>query len=148
MSTRESWGPGPWENEPDHVEWYDETTGMACMINRGPIGALCGYVGVEPDHPLHGVGTDDERLWPIFSHHDINYAAACQEGGEICHVPAEGRSHDVWWFGFDCGHAMDMIPQFANDPVLKSLANGVYRDVGYVTAVVTRMAADLAAVTA
>jgi hypothetical protein len=149
MSARDEWGPGPWDGEPDHVDWYDEATGMVCMINRGPLGALCGYVGVEPEHPLHGAEASDKRLDHVECHGDINYASACEEGGEICHVPAEGRSHDVWWFGFDCGHGYDVVPEFANNPRLRDIANryGVYRDIAYVTKVVTKMAADLAAVT-
>ncbi len=47
--------PGPWRDEPDKIQWQDEATGLACLIVRGPLGALCGYVGVADDHRLHGV---------------------------------------------------------------------------------------------
>ena len=28
----------------------------------------------------------------------------------ICHIPAVGESARVWWFGFDCAHAFDLVP--------------------------------------
>jgi hypothetical protein len=51
---REQWGEGPWQSEPDLVEWRDAATGYPCLIVRGSMGALCGYVGLPPGHPLHG----------------------------------------------------------------------------------------------
>jgi hypothetical protein len=106
------WGEGPWNNEPDHEVWIDEDTDLDCMINRGPSGALCGYVGVGPDHPMHQVMYDDVA---VDVHGGLTYSNACQEDGEICHVPAEGRSHDIWWFGFDCAHAFDVSPRMDAD---------------------------------
>jgi hypothetical protein len=53
------WGAGPWQDEPDKRQWTDAVTGLPCLIVRGPIGALCGYVGVSSDHPLHGREYDD-----------------------------------------------------------------------------------------
>lgn len=49
------WPHGPWCDEPDKIQWQDEATGLACLIIRGPEGALCGYVGVPLGHPLHGI---------------------------------------------------------------------------------------------
>lgn len=47
-------GPGPWQNEPDKVQWVDWETGLDCLIKRHPSGGhLCGYVGVPAGHPLH-----------------------------------------------------------------------------------------------
>lgn len=46
---------GPWDAEPDKVQWIDEETGLDCLIVRNRLGALCGYVGVGPDHPYHGI---------------------------------------------------------------------------------------------
>ena len=51
-----SWGPGPWQDEPDKEQFADEVTGYACLIKRNPAGALCGYVGVPEGHPWHGSG--------------------------------------------------------------------------------------------
>lgn len=52
------WGPGPWNDEPDKRQWQDEATGLPCLIVRGPVGALCGYVGVPPDHPAYGLASN------------------------------------------------------------------------------------------
>lgn len=45
---------GQWDSEPDKLQWPDEATGLPCLIVRGPVGALCGYVGVSEGHPLFG----------------------------------------------------------------------------------------------
>jgi hypothetical protein len=49
------WQAGPWNDEPDKIQWQDELTGLPCLIVRGSVGALCGYVGVNPGHPWHGL---------------------------------------------------------------------------------------------
>lgn len=102
---------GPWNAEPDKATWVDPVSDLDCLIHRGPMGALCGYVGVGPDHRLHGA----DYLEPAVEiHGGLTYSDACDaEGTEahgICHVPVPGRPHDVWWFGFDCAHSGDLIP--------------------------------------
>lgn len=56
---KSDWGDGAWQQEPDKKQWQDEATGLPCLIVRGPGGALCGYVGVAPGHPLHGKDYSD-----------------------------------------------------------------------------------------
>lgn len=56
------WTRGPWDSEPDKIQWQDEATGLPCMIVRGPSGALCGYVGLLPGHPFHGKSYDDPNV--------------------------------------------------------------------------------------
>lgn len=53
---KSDWPAGPWQDEPDKVQWVDEATGYDCLIVRNHGGALCGYVGVPEGHPYHGVG--------------------------------------------------------------------------------------------
>lgn len=50
---KSTWGEGPWQHEPDRLEF--EHAGLPCLIVRNHFGALCGYVGVSPGHPLHKV---------------------------------------------------------------------------------------------
>ena len=113
---KSDWGDGPWQSEPDKMVWIDPDTDLDCMIHRGPAGALCGYVGVGPDHPWHGQHYDsvDAEV-----HGGLTFASACQEGDTeadgICHVPLPGRPHDVWWLGFDCAHAQDFMPRMRRD---------------------------------
>lgn len=52
---KSGWSRGEWLSEPDKLQWVDADTGLDCLIVRGPIGALCGYVAVKPGHPWHGV---------------------------------------------------------------------------------------------
>lgn len=164
--SHEDWGEGPWNNEDDHAVWVDPATNLDCMINRGPSGALCGYVGVPPSHPWHGV--DYTAIVKVEVHGGLTYANSCQEDGEICHVPEPGREHDIWWFGFDCAHAFDLAPQMEatmrelrkRKPEIdhiESLFDGAgrypgvfpgntYRDWNYVVKEVTDLAAQLAAI--
>lgn len=57
---RTGWMPGPWDDEPDKLQWTDTVTGLPCLIVRNQAGALCGYVGVPTGHPLHGLHYGDE----------------------------------------------------------------------------------------
>lgn len=126
----------PWKNEPDHAEF--EHAGFPCMIHRGPLGAWCGYVAVPPGHTMHGKDMGD--ITGVDVHGGITYADACQ--GEICHVPKPGEPDDVWWIGFDCSHAFDLVPR-----MLKyGHAPGViYRDQAYVEAETRNLADQLRA---
>lgn len=149
---------GPWQDEPDKVQWYDETTGMACLIVRNHSGALCGYAGVEPRHPWHGIEygscihgcVDDwcdhrpESLTEV--HGGLTYSAGCQANGKVCHVPAEGRPHDVWWFGFDCAHYLDVVPAYDLLSPGLNAGGATYKDMDYVRAEVTSLAKQLSAV--
>lgn len=60
---KSDWGDGPWQGEPDRVEW--RLLGFKCLILRGPMGTLCGYVGVPPGHPCYGLNMDEVRTMPI-----------------------------------------------------------------------------------
>jgi len=86
----EDWGEGPWNNEPDRDVWVDPITDLDCLINRGPSGAWCGYVGVGPDHPLHGVQYDDVD---VDVHGGLTYSVACQ--GEPAMSGNQRRSSSV-----------------------------------------------------
>jgi hypothetical protein len=156
---REGWPTGPWTTEPDRVEWRSH--GLPCLIVRSVMGNLCGYVGVPPGHRLHGVHYD--AVEDVRAHGGITYSNKCCGG--ICHVPKPGEPADVWWFGFDCAHAFDVVPgvlkyaKVASGTTLKGtvfegtvegtvfegiFGHGVYRDVAYVRACVEAMAAELA----
>jgi hypothetical protein len=74
-------------------------------VADGIVAHNCGYCGVPPGHPLHG-GKGDE----LEVHGGITYSAPCQVDGPICHVPLPGEPDDVFWLGYDCGHAFDIQP--------------------------------------
>lgn len=134
---KSTWPPGPWNNEPDKLHFIDEETNMDCLVVRGPVGALCGYVGVDSTHPAFQV--DYNRVM-VDVHGGLTYGSMCDEGGHICHVPQNGRPHDVFWLGFDCSHSSDLAPAYDH----KYSTSGTYKELEYVIAEVRSLANQLA----
>jgi len=135
---RTGWPSGPWDEEPDRVE-FTTAAGYPGLMRRGPMGQWCGYVAVPPGHPWHGL--EMEVLDGLADcPGGVTYAAACH--GEICHTPAPGESDDVWWVGFDCGHAGDLIPgMLAITTIPLSLwRHGTYKPMDWVQSAVERLA--------
>jgi hypothetical protein len=144
METREyrnmdksAWGAGPWQSEPDKVQWPDVATGLPCLAVRNGAGNWCGYVGVPPGHALHG--RDYGSIDDVVVHGGLTFSDACSphdtEASGICHVPGVGEPDSVWWFGFDCGHSGDLSPVLASDPRVREfglLRDGTYRTLPYV----------------
>lgn len=86
------WGDGPWQSEPDKLQWQDEATGLPCLIVRGPVGALCGYVGVPTEHPAHGLsyyGMPDAEF--------CAYSKAMNEKMRSAFKPYEGDAERRDW---------------------------------------------------
>lgn len=143
---KSSWGPGEWQDEPDRKEWVAH--GFACLATRHQIfGNWCGYVGVPRGHRAYGKPFRD---LDFHVHGGLNYTERCQ--GLICHVPAPGMPDDVWWLGFDCGHAYDRAP--GSEALFRELGVGetvfdrmilrrVYRTLEYAVAECESLAAQL-----
>lgn len=80
-------------------------------------------------------------------HGGLTYSDACD--GEICHQPQVGEPEHVWWFGFDCAHSMDLIPQMqALSRALPGYPGGLhdkdsYRNLAYVQAEILSLARQL-----
>jgi hypothetical protein len=137
----------PWLSEPD--EWFgcDPDTGYATMILRNALGTLCGYVGVPEGHPLHGLPYHDwnatspeqEAISNIQVHGGLTFA------GQHRRAPDEQR--DCWWFGFDCAHARDFVP---NTPPQFEFNNRgcTYRDMQFVKGQIASLASQLHAIAA
>lgn len=143
---REEWGDGPWQTEPDRLEWKHQ--GFPCLMLRTEMGNWCGYVAVEKGHPYYEKNSGDLE---VDVHGGLNYAAHCS--GHICHVPAPGESDEVWWLGFDCAHCGDIVPSMVAhlrhlgamwEP--SRLFPESYKDVAYVRKEVNELADQLAAV--
>lgn len=129
---------GPWENEPDKRQWLDPATGLPCLIVRGPVGALCGYVGVPRSHPAYEKDYDDVD---VDVHGGLTFASKCSHGSEergVCHKVDDGDDDDVWWLGFDCAHYGDLRPSY-------EIPGGdrEYRSIEYVTREVEGLALQL-----
>lgn len=146
---RAKWPRGPWDQEPDRVEF--EHQGLPCILLRQPSsGHWCGYVGVPPEHPAFGKAPryyDDEgkELPPnptndLDVHGGITYTEHC--AGAVCHVPKPGEDDRRWWLGFDCAHAYDLTPRGAADEL--RCCGEVYRDARYVEMECRSLAEQLA----
>lgn len=147
---RSKWGEGPWDAESlDKMQWRDPISGLPVMIKRGPIGAWCGYVGIEdPDHPYFE--KDYSNIdGDLQVHGGLTFASFCDEGegdhGErICHIPGPGEPDRVWWLGFDTGHFMDQVPGFTG-PLFQDLSeHGTYKTQEFVTSEVLNLARQVA----
>lgn len=119
---RSEWSAGPWDDEPDKISWTDEETELPCLLVRNGMGAWCGYVAVEPGHPYWDRDYADV---PASVHGGLTFSDFCRDDeaieGAVCHVPEPGRPDNVFWFGFDAGHAFDLVPGFAR----------LWRELGY-----------------
>ncbi len=121
------------ESTLDKQQWFDEESGMPCLMVRNHGGVWCGYVGVNSNHPLYGIGygeayspdiglgqfeTDMLNAANNAAHAELTFSSKCapddKEHG-ICHIVEKGEDDDVWWFGFDCGHSYDATPSFNID---------------------------------
>jgi hypothetical protein len=142
---KSTWLPGPWHGEPDKKQFTDRATGYPCLIHRGPSGALCGYVGVSKTHPLYAKPYSNAY---VDVHGGLTFAASCDpaprfDGGGICHTVSAYEDDDIWWLGFDCAHAYDLMPgHIHSSPELSFLENmapmwpgepgTTYKDISYV----------------
>ena len=127
----------PWETEPDSLEF--EAEGLPCVMLRNHYGIWCGYVGVDREHPLYGLPTNHELKLPsswfegrrglegtgpmdLFIHvlsgkkllDACPISMACQVHGGVnfAEDSPPGQAPDGrWWFGFDCGHGGDYMPE-------------------------------------
>lgn len=123
-----TWGPGPWQDEPDRCEWRDR---LPCLAVRNYKGAWCGYVGIPKG--ILSPPTDQLEV-----HGGITYGPATCNGA-ICHVAQPGEP-EVHWIGFDCSHeAFDLCPgsRWRLDLLYKPFASlllrgSVYRNLEYV----------------
>ena len=159
---KSGWVAGPWQTEPDKVQWADPATGMPCLIVRSVAsGALCGYVGVEKPHPFYGEGDIfADGVSALEVNGGVTFVGPCQTGIEvdrgICHIPGEGETEDVWWIGFDCAHGWDISPYINTILARYSIAtlsertldlpdpwNPTYKTVAFVTQEVERLALQL-----
>lgn len=151
---KSEWGPGPWVDEPDKMQW-EHANGYPCLVVRNRFGSLCGYVGVPATHPLHGKHYDDPK--DINVHGGLTFAGGCMEDAPedkgICHKVEYPTEEGVWWFGFDTGHAFDLSPGL-NATVLACpgdhegykkhvIAQQEYRDLAYVRHHVNKLARQL-----
>lgn len=99
---RTGWGSGPWDDEPDQLEWMT-AVGYLGFINRAYItGALNGYVAVPRGHPVYGVSY--KSCPPLEVHDGVTFAEPAPPGRDP--KPDE----DLWWLGFMSGGLFYFMP--------------------------------------
>jgi hypothetical protein len=84
-----------WRNEPNELEF--EYKGYKCLILRGPVGALNGYVFIPDGHKLYGKLYNDQMNENFDVHGGLTYS------GNL-------KGQDKWAIGFDCAHLGDIAP--------------------------------------
>jgi hypothetical protein len=139
FATKSEWGPGPWQHEPDRLEWR-HASGLPCLIVRNGMGSLCGYVGVPPEHPFYMRHYDQCE---VHVHGGLTFSRHCS--GEICHKPEPGEERDIWWLGFDCAHYRDLMPAMRTLSAVRLFASlnrsdETYKPIAYVQPEVERLA--------
>lgn len=153
---RSAWGDGPWQDEPDKVQWTDDATGLPCLTVRNTMGSWCGYVGVAEGHPLYQVSYgacvyghedcyDHAPDGMLEVHGGITFSDMCADDQQpygVCHIPEPGQPDHVWWLGFDTAHCNDLAPSMAQ---YYSHERDVYRTLEYVQNECTALARQLAA---
>lgn len=121
---------GKWLTEPDFKLWIDKATGLMCMVVRGTLGNLCGYVCVRSGYAFY---------WRDYGDVDVSvHGGLTFSGDTVPKVDIDWK--DGWWFGFDCAHAGDYLP---NLPMPFSRPEN-YCDMEYVTGECARLASQLA----
>ena len=158
--------PGPWDKEPDKDSF--ESSGYPCVMKRVYGGVWAGYVGVPESHPLHGIDyTDSIRVPDAILNRDVDLDKLCllssvlqsredvknsmiQLGlaidvhkGVTFSGKLSGVSDSDWFFGFDCGHAGDLMPEYTNKAFSD---NNTYRTYEYVKEQCEKLAEQLAAI--
>jgi hypothetical protein len=139
---KKTWGPGPWQDEPDKEQWVDKETGFPCLLVRNDAGSLCGYVGVAEGHPWHSRRFEEINPVPGV-HREMSYSNLCQpapEGEGVCHEAAPNEPDELWWVGFHCANLWDLQPGYRAtlETVLPTILHGrlfkgqTYRTAEYV----------------
>lgn len=141
---KSGWGNGPWQNEPDKVQFIT-CNGFPALIVRNGMGALCGYVGVNSDHPWFEKDYDSVDPYPSV-HGGLTFADKCDTNPEaethgICHLVENGEDDNIWWLGFDCSHLGDLNPKYEYHSI-RSHVGETYKNIDYVKAEIEQLAAQ------
>lgn len=141
---------GPWETEPDRLEWRDEATDKPCLIVRPTHGALCGYVAVGPESPLYECRYGEPAIDGLDAHGGVTYTGY----GDLVHheIHRALQLSKMWWIGFDCAHATDYVPNPSRSIYLfleslshSTSASANYKTFDTVKGYVTALAASIQA---
>lgn len=79
-------------------DWITKSGLRAVVMTHDRMGHRCGYVGIAKDSPLAGKNYDNV---------DVDVHGGLTFGKANPKYPVES---DLFWFGYDCAHAGDLVP--------------------------------------
>lgn len=123
-ANRTGWPAGPWDGEPDNLDWKfgPGLRKVSCCIRRHTtLGNLNGYVMIPPGHPWR-----TELPETVEVHGGITYGPTSD--GII---------------GFDTGHYCDVHPTSMPVRMIFTGERAVYRDIAFVRAETEKLAQQL-----
>jgi len=124
---KSSWGPGPWQSEPDEVRWSDSSTGIRCVLMRARgLGVWMGSCGLPGNHP-----------WERLKAEDIPTGV---HGGITAKAVVMGDGSGMTWIGFGCAGPRDFAPGVTDVPRGQRL---IYRDQWFAKIQVLRLAVEI-----
>lgn len=116
------WGKGPWDDEPDYLEFQTRFGYRAVIKRMEAYGHLCGYVEVKPGHILHGAhymecvdDEDDDNPFELTARGrylqgiGVHGRLTFSQPGDVFRTD-DNSDKSGWWFGFDCNHSFDSNP--------------------------------------
>jgi hypothetical protein len=122
---KSSWGPGPWQDEPDDVRWSDSVTGIRCMLWRASgVGRWCGHCSLPGGHPWERLRAEDIPVSTV-GHAITSKGVVNGDGGGLI------------WIGFECDGLKPAVKVPARAHWLP------YRDQRYATGKVLRLTVDI-----
>lgn len=115
--------------EGDRRAWTDETTGYGCLVLRGPVGALNGYVKLPRGHPWTAMG-----LYESIDHVSV--------AGGVSYLGDDLGDEIGWFVGFATAHYVEAayILRGVDTPATAHLS-GVYFDMEFTKGEVEKLAA-------
>jgi hypothetical protein len=148
--------------------------GLRAVVIMTDLGHRCGYVGIPKEHPLYGVSYNEQTpvLQPlndetvIGKRGSISVLMAAVHGMENTNSPGmvfdvhgsltfsgTGKGEypvksDLWWFGYDCGHAGDAPAPGSRMAQFRSGMDEVHRTLEYCIGECESLALQLAGVKA
>ena len=148
------WPSGPWDDEPDKIQFEEPETGLPAIARRNQQGAWCGYVAVSEGHPWYGADywadehLDKDIVEIVDVHGGVTYAGATQGKDSVLPnvqqlslSPSDEKCEGLWWFGFDCAHYGDTSPAYD----WSFGGEYTYRTLDFVKAEITKLARQVAA---
>ncbi|MBA7630816.1 hypothetical protein ES703_38341 [subsurface metagenome] len=153
-----------WMDEPNRQEF--EHAGLKCLILRHyEMLQLNGYVGVPKNHPWYGIDYSQclrgcegkpNEIDPRTTSYPCTWESDHESPEKLIDVHGgltfsgmeddELRPAGYWWFGFDCAHAWDLVPQILELIGREPREHETYRNFAYVRAEVKSLAEQLAKV--